>query len=177
MIGIRHGTAADLDAITAIYNDEVRGSTTTMDTEPRGEAARQEWFAVHTSPAYPLLVAEVGGELVGWGTLSPWSPRGGYARTVEASVFVQRGGRHAGVGARLLGALIEQARHAGHRVVLGRIETSNEASRRLALSLGFTSVGVMHEVGEKLGRVLDVELFECVLGGKAGLKRGRDAGR
>jgi L-amino acid N-acyltransferase YncA len=168
VIDIRHATAADLDAVTAIYNDEVRESTTTMDTEPRDGPSRRRWFAEHASAAYPLLVAEVGGDLVGWGTLSPWSPRGGYARTVEASVFVRRGARHSGAGTALLGSLIEQARRAGHRVVLGRIEATNEASRRLALSLGFTSVGVMHRVGEKLGRVLDVELFEVMVGDGAG---------
>lgn len=164
MIEIRQATAADLDAVTAIYNDEVRGSTTTMDTEPRDEASRRQWFAAHMSAAYPLLVAGVGGDLVGWGTLSPWSPRGGYARTAEASVFVRRGARHSRVGTALLVSLIEQARCAGHRVVLGRIEATNEASRRLALSLGFASVGVMHQVGEKFGRVLDIELFELMLG-------------
>jgi L-amino acid N-acyltransferase len=163
VIEIRQGAVKDLSAVTAIYNEEVCGSTTTMDTEPRGDTAQREWFAVHTSTAYPLLVAEVGGNLVGWGTLSPWSPRGGYARTVEASVFVRRGARRGGVGAALLAALIEQAQRAGHRVVLGRIEATNEASRRLVLSVGFASVGVMHRVGEKFGRVLDVEIFELML--------------
>lgn len=161
---IRQATEADLDAATALYNEEVRGSTTTMDTEPRDEASQRQWFAAHTSDRYPLLVAEVGGDVVGWGTLSAWSPRGGYARTVEASVFVRCDARRSGVGATLLGSLVAQARRVGHRVVLGRIEATNEPSRRLASSVGFASVGVMHEVGEKLGRVLDVELFELLLG-------------
>jgi len=163
VIEIRQGTLADLGAVTAIYNDEVRGSTTTMDTEPRDAAAEREWFAAHASAAHPLLVVTVDGDVVGWGTLSPWSPRGGYARTVEASVFVRQGSRHGGVGTAILESLLEHARRAGHRVVLGRIEATNEASRRLALSQGFRSVGVMHQVGDKLGRVLDVELFELVL--------------
>jgi len=163
VIEIRQGTLADLGAVTAIYNDEVRGSTTTMDTQQRDAAAEREWFAAHASAAHPLLVATTGGEAVGWGTLSPWSPRGGYARTVEASVFVRQGSRHGGVGSALLASLLEHAKRAGHRVVLGRIEASNEPSRRLASSLGFRSVGVMHHVGEKLGRVLDVELFELLL--------------
>lgn len=167
MIEIRQATAADLDVVTAIYNEEVQGSTTTMDTEPRDEVSRRQWFAAHTSAAYPLLVADVGGDLVGWGTLSPWSPRGGYARTVEASVFVRRDARHGRVGTALLVSLIEEAQHTGHRVMLGRIEATNEASRQLALSLGFISVGVMHQVGEKFGRVLDIELFELMLGDSA----------
>jgi len=171
VIEIRRARDADLGAVAAIYNDEVRSSTTTMDTRPRDDASQREWFAAHSSAAHPLLVAEAGGNVVGWGTLSPWSPRGGYARTVEASVFVRRGSRASGVGRALLASLVEHARTAGHRVVLGRIEATNDASKRLAMSLGFTSVGVMHRVGEKLGRVLDIELFELVLGD------GRDADR
>jgi L-amino acid N-acyltransferase YncA len=78
-------------------------------------------------------------------------------------VFVAEGHRERGVGRELLVALIDGARQARHRVILARVESTNEGSRRLARSLGFASVGVMHQVGEKFGRVLDVELFELLL--------------
>jgi phosphinothricin acetyltransferase len=82
---------------------------------------------------------------------------------------VREDARGSGVGTALLAALIDRARDAGHRVIVGRIEAKNEPSRKLAMSLGFSSVGVMHAAGEKLGRVLDVEIFELLLGkGKRG---------
>jgi L-amino acid N-acyltransferase YncA len=163
VITIRPATEADLEAITVIYNREVEGTTNTLDTEPRDERLRQAWFGSHEAAAYPLLAAEVDGLVAGWASLSPWSQRGGYARTVEASVFVAEGHRERGVGRELLVALIDGARQARHRVILARVESTNEGSRRLARSLGFASVGVMHQVGEKFGRVLDVELFELLL--------------
>ena len=163
MITIRPATEADLEAITVIYNREVEGTTNTLDTEPRDERLRRTWFGSHEAAAYPLLVAELDGLVAGWASLSPWSQRGGYARTVEASVFVAEGCRERGVGRELLVALIDAARQARHRVILARVESTNEGSRRLARSLGFASVGVMHQVGEKFGRVLDVELFELLL--------------
>jgi phosphinothricin acetyltransferase len=110
-----------------------------------------------------LLVAEVGGEIAGWGSLTAWSPRGAYARTAEGSVFVDARFRRAGIGEALLVEIVEAARRAGHRVILGRIEAGNESSRRMLGRCGFRSVGVMHAVGEKFGRVLDVEVFELVL--------------
>jgi GNAT superfamily N-acetyltransferase len=39
------------------------------------------------------------------------------------------------------------------------------------LRLGFRSVGVMHEVGEKFGRVLDVEMLELLLQGATATER------
>lgn len=162
---IRPATEADLEAIRAIYNHEIRTSTCTMDTEPRDETWERDWFESHRSAAHPLLVAEVDGLVVGWASLTPWSPRGAYRRTVEASVFVRQGHRQKRIGTELLAALIARAGEAGHRVILGRVEATNAGSRKLATSLGFTSVGVMHRVGEKLGRILDVEIFELALPG------------
>jgi L-amino acid N-acyltransferase YncA len=163
VIRIRPATEADLEAITVIYNREVETTTNTLDTEPRDERQRQAWFESHQAATYPLLVAELDGLVAGWASLSPWSQRGGHARTVEASVFVGRAHREKGVGRELLVALIDGARQARHRVILARIESTNEGSRRLARSLGFASIGVMHRVGEKFGRLLDVELFELLL--------------
>jgi phosphinothricin acetyltransferase len=160
---IRRATLADLDAVSAIYNDEVLHGVATFDTEPRQGVAARVWFESHANDVHPLVVAEDAGEILGWACLSSWSPRGAYARTVEGSVFVDRGRRRHGLGAQLLADLVARARAARHRVILGRIESSNEASRRLLGAAGFVSVGVMHAVGEKFGKVLDVEVFEIVL--------------
>lgn len=161
---IRAATAEDLDAIAAIYNDEVLCGTSTFDTEPRDHAAQHRWFASHDRARHPVLVAlDPAAVVLGWASLSPWSDRGAYARTVEASVFVHAKHRRKGVGRFLLQGLLEEARRAGHRVVLGRIEAGNEASRHLLEVLGFSSVGVMHAVGEKFDRALDVEIFEYVV--------------
>ena len=160
---IRTARLDDLDAVTAIYNAEVVRATSTFDTVERtGERAR-EWFESHDRVRYPVLVAEEAGEVVAWASLSPWSPRGGYERTVEASLFVKEGHRGLGLGAAMTDELLARAHAAGHGVVVARVERGNEVSRRLLLASGFTSVGVMHRVGEKFGRVLDVEIFERVI--------------
>jgi L-amino acid N-acyltransferase YncA len=161
---IRLASFDDLLAVSAIYDREVLHGTSTFDTEPRSPEAQQAWWTSHQNDFHPLLVAvDPPSTVLGWGCLSPWSPRGAYARTVEGSVFVHTDHRSRGVGRALLEAIVDRARAAGHRVVLGRIEASNEASRKMLSKLGFSSIGVMHAVGEKFGRVLDVELFELVL--------------
>jgi phosphinothricin acetyltransferase len=162
-MNLRRARPSDLDAVTAIYNREVENATSTFDTETRTGGDALEWFMSHESDAYPLIVAEEGGEVVGWASLSPWSPRGAYARTVEGSLFIRDGHRGLGVGSALTGELIRQARCAGHGVLIARVEMSNEPSRRLLLRSGFRSVGTMRRVGQKFGRILDVEIFELEL--------------
>lgn len=160
---MRRARLSDLEALSGIYNIEVREGTSTFDTEQReGERART-WFESHSSDACPILVAEEDGKILGWASLSPWSQRGAYARTVEGSLFVSAAERGRGVGKALQDALIEAALVAGHGVLVARVERGNEASRRLLLSGGFSSVGVMRRVGEKFGRLLDVEVFELML--------------
>ena len=163
-MAVRDATEADVAAICSIYNHEIENETTTFETEPWSPATQLPWFQSHQTPMLPLLVAQsASGGVVGWAALSRWSPRSGYDGTVELSVFVERSQRRSGVARQLLQILIDRAREIGHRVILGRIEAGNDASRRLLTQMGFTSVGVMHAVGLKFGQVLDVELLELVL--------------
>ena len=160
---VRPARSVDLGAICAIYNHEVACSVSTFATEPWTLAEQRARLASHDEP-HPLLVAEDrAGEVLGWASLSRWSAKGGYRRTVEASVFVHPAHRRRGVAHRLIEELVARAKAAGHRVILGLIEATNEPSRRLLASVGFEPVGVMHAVGEKHGRVLDVEVLELLL--------------
>ena len=160
---IRDATVDDFPQITAIYDREVESSTSTFDTEPLDLQQQKAWIELHQSPSYPLIVADREGSILGWASLSPWSGRCAYARTVEASIYVHCDYRRQGIAQGLIEELVVRAQTAGHRVITGRIEASNEVSRRLLQNAKFTSVGVMHSVGEKFGRILDVELFERIL--------------
>src|SRR5205823_4527909 len=83
-ITIRRAGLDDLPAITAIYNEAIRGTTATFDTEPKAVAERLPWFESHDE-RHPILVAEADGEVVGWASLSRWSERRAYDDTAETS--------------------------------------------------------------------------------------------
>jgi len=158
---VRDAGEADLPSICAIYNHEVEHSTSTMDHDPWEPCSRGEWLAAHRPPRQRVRVVEDdSGGVVAWGKLTAWSPKAGYARTVEASLFVDRAQRRCGVGSLLLDDLIACAVRGEHRVVLGRIESTNSASLALFERHGFGRVGTMHGAGEKFGRVLDVVVVE-----------------
>ncbi len=162
LTSIRAAGHGDLSRILEIYNREVLVSTATYDTVARTEAEHRKWFAIH-GPHHPVLVAESEGTVCGWASLSPWSDRAAYARTVEVSVYVAEEHRRRGIGRQLLSALVEAGRAHGHRSLLARISADNEASIRLHAEAGFSVVGTMHEVGTKFGRTLDVCIMELLV--------------
>jgi len=160
---IRLATSADLPAITAIYNREVESSLATLDTVPRTAEAGARWFEEHDPKRHPVTVAEIDGDVVGWGTLSAWSTRAGYRRTAESSVYVHADARGAGVGGALVADLVSRSTELGYRTLLARVEASGAASLRLHAAHRVQRVGTMHDVGEKFGQVRDVVLLERCL--------------
>ena len=88
-----------------------------------------------------------------------------YARAAEVPVYVHQDHRGRGIGRALLAALVARGRADGLGVLLARVEASGRASLALHRALGFRPIGTMRRVGEKLGRILDVELLDLHLDG------------
>jgi len=167
-LAVRLATEADAAAIRDIYNREVQASTVTFDLVPRDLAQQLAWLAAHDG-AYPATVATTaGGEVVGFGSLSPWRDRPAYSTSVEDSVYVREDQRGRGVGRALLADLLERATAHGFHAVFARIVGGHEASIALHVAQGFEVAGVEREVGRKFGRWLDVVVLEQILSGEAG---------
>ena len=161
MVTIESATLEDLPVITEIYNEAVLTTTATFDTEPKSVAKRQPWFEEHGS-RYPVLVARIDNVVVGWVSLSCWSPKTGYAGTVEGSLYVGSAYRGRGIGKRLMAAILAEGQKNGYHTVLARVVEGNETSIGLHEAFGFELVGVMREVGYKFNRWLDVYLMQKV---------------
>lgn len=159
---IRPARESDLAAINSIYNYYVLNSTCTYQEEPTAEGERLAWFRGR-GEAHPVLVAESGGEVVGWASLSPFRDRSAYRHSIEASIYIRDDCRRRGIGKALLVKLIDRARELGHRTIIGGTSAEQEASIRLQESLGFQKVGYFREVGFKFDRWLDVAFYQLVL--------------
>jgi phosphinothricin acetyltransferase len=161
-VKIRRAELDDAEAIRAIYNPQVESSTVTFDLVPRSMAEQQAWIRARTG-AHAALVAEIDGAIVGFGSLSAYRDRPGYATTVEDSVYVAPDRQGLGVGGALLAALVETARDHGFHAIMARVVGGHEASIALHLTADFDVVGTEREVGRKLGRWLDVVLLQRLL--------------
>ena len=163
---IRSATAADAGAILEIYNLEVLTSTVTFDLTPRTEEGQAVWLAARTG-AYSAVVAEVDGAngptVVGFGSLSQYRERAGYATTCEDSVYVHRDHQGTGVGSALLRELVVRATDHGFHTLMAKIVGGHAASIALHERAGFEVVGQEREVGRKFGRWLDVVLMQRML--------------
>ncbi|HET6829852.1 MAG TPA: GNAT family N-acetyltransferase [Solirubrobacterales bacterium] len=163
-ITTRDAAVADLPRVFAIYNREVVSGTSTFDLDTR-EPGRDDGWLTDRAPYHPVTVAVDGdGEVVGWAAIGPWSPRGAYRRTGEVSVYVDPAGRGTGTGKALLADLVTRARALPEiHVLLARIAQPNPPSVAAHEAAGFRSFGIQRRCGEKLGRILDVELFDLHL--------------
>ena len=159
---LRRATLDDAEAIRAIYNLEVSTSTATFDLVPRTLDEQRAWQA-DRSGARAVVVAVAGGEVCGFGSLSPWRDRPAYSTTVEDSVYVHRGHQGEGIGRALLVELVATATAHGFHACMARIVGGHEASIALHAACGFDVVGTEREVGRKFGKWLDVVLMERLL--------------
>ena len=161
-VSVRLAGPGDAEAIRSIYNLEVTESTVTFDLVARTLADQLAWLAEHDG-VHPAVVAEVDGEVVGFGSLAPYRTRPAYATTVENSVYVRRDRRGCGCGRAILSELLRLATVHGFHAVMARIVGGHEASIGLHRACGFQLVGVEREVGRKFGRWLDVALMQRLL--------------
>lgn len=161
MLNIRDAILDDLPAITDIYNEAIRKTVATFDTEPKIYDEQKAWFLDHGAKN-PIIVAEESGKIIGWASLSKWSDRCAYSDAAEVSLYVMDEHQGKGIGRRLLQAVLEKGEKAGLHTVLARIAEGNAISVHLHEAMGFEHVGVMKEVGRKFGRLLDVYLMQKI---------------
>ena len=162
-VTIRAATAADSGAICEIHNQGIVDRVATLDTTLRTLDGTREWLAAR-GPRHPVVVAELDGSVVGWGSLNTFNARAAYDHVADFSLYVERARRGEGIGRQLLGALVDRARAIRyHKMVLAAL-ASNAAGVALYTRAGFTHVGIYREHGQLDGRWVDVVIMEKLLG-------------
>ncbi len=161
---IRRAEDGDLDALLAIYNDEVHNGIATFALEPMTREEGLLWMAEHREGNRALFVGEIGGAAAGYVSLSRFSPKGGYDRTLELSVYVARRMRGQGVGGRLMEHIVRHAKaDPSIHALVSVITSSNTASRNLHEKFGFRHAGTLKEAGWKFGIALDADCYELLV--------------
>ena len=159
---IRLATVADAEAIRRIYNHEVEHTTHTFDLVPRTLEVQKAWL-LDREGALGVVVAEAGGDVVGFASLSEYRPRAAYRTSVESSVYVDESVRGQGIGQRLMQELVQLAEARGFHTIVARIAGGREESVGLHRAVGFEIVGTEREVGRKFGGWLDVVVMQRML--------------
>jgi len=141
--------------VREIYAQGIESGNATFETElPSWE----KWDAAHRQDC--RLIANRGGQVVGWAALSPVSGRRVYSGVAEVSVYVASAARGCGIGKTLLQALIAESERHGIWTLQAGIFPENVASIKLHKACGFREIGVRRRVGRMGGVWRDVLLLE-----------------
>ncbi|SFL70923.1 GNAT family N-acetyltransferase [Methylobacterium pseudosasicola] len=165
---IRASSDADVEAMVAIYEHHIGkgvGNVADFDDEARllpDDLKRRR--KTMRKKRLPHLVAERGGQVAGYAYAVPFRKRPAYRYTLKHSIYVHPDHLHAGIGRRLLPALIEACAAGGYRQMIGYIDAQNEASLRLHETCGFVRAGYLKAVGFKYGRWSDSVMVQRALG-------------
>jgi phosphinothricin acetyltransferase len=159
---LRDASASDLTAINDIFNHYVLNCTCAWSDEPTTPHERAEWFDSHGS-THPILVAQRGAEVVGWGSISPFHHRSGYRFTVEDSLYIRADSQGLGIGKMLLAELLARAKALDYHSVMALISADQAPSLALHAKFGFVQRGTLHEAGFKFQQWLDVVYMQKML--------------
>lgn len=162
---LRPSTPDDVPAITAIYGWNVKNGTGTfeLDAPDQAEMARRREDVL--AKGLPWLVAERGGQVLGYAYANHFRPRKAYRFCLEDSIYMADCTRGQGIGKLLLAELMSQCEARGARQMLAVIgDSNNVGSIGVHKALGFEQTGIIKSAGWKFGRWLDVVLMQRALG-------------
>jgi L-amino acid N-acyltransferase YncA len=168
---IRIAQSSDATSIARIYRPYVEETAITFEEEAPA-AAEMEGRIAKVGVAYPWLVAEEEGEVLGYAYVSKYRERAAYRWSLETSIYVERESRGRGLGCALYGALIPIMRELGAATLYGVITLPNPRSLALHARFGFEPLCTFAKVGFKRGAWHDVGWTVLRLRGAEGPEAG-----
>ncbi len=152
---MRKATVADIEIITAIYNDSIQEGHLTGDLEPVSIENRRTWYQEHDE-RYCILVKVVEGSVVGYVTLSPYRKgRWAFDGTCEISYYLYSNFRGRGFGAEMIRYALQRAEQAAFRVVVAIVLAENQRSISILTKFGFSTSGIIPKAAEINGDYID----------------------
>jgi len=111
----------------------------------------------------PVLVCEIDGQAVAYGSYGAFRAWDAYKFSVEHSIYVQKNFQGQGIGKQLLVALVDKAKKGGFHTMIAGIDADNQKSYDFHKKLGFFEVAKFKEVGYKFDRWLDLIFMQLML--------------
>ena len=169
-ITIRMANPADAQALLNIYAPYVINTAITFEYD----VPSVEEFAsriAHTLEKYPYLIAEEGGNILGYVYASPFHDRPAYDWAVETSIYVDQNIKHRGIGRKLHDALESTLREQGILNMNACIAYPPEEDEHLDKNsvefhahMGYRLVGEFYKCGYKFNRWYNMVWMEKLIG-------------
>lgn len=169
-ITIRMANPADAQTLLNIYAPYVINTAITFEYD----VPSVEEFAsriAHTLEKYPYLIAEEGGNILGYAYASPFHDRPAYDWAVETSIYVDQNIKHRGIGRKLHDALESTLREQGILNMNACIAYPPEEDEHLDKNsvefhahMGYRLVGEFYKCGYKFNRWYNMVWMEKLIG-------------
>ncbi|MGY6547804.1 MAG: N-acetyltransferase family protein [Roseinatronobacter sp.] len=163
MLTLRDATADDAPAIADIWNPIIRDTVITFHPDPRSPQDIAQMIATRQQAGRAFLVAHQGPVCLGFASYDQFRPGPGNARSMEHTINLAPEARGQGIGHRLLRALEDHARGAGHHLMVAAITGDNLTSIHFHAAQGYVETGRMPQIGWKFGRYHDLVLMQKFL--------------
>ena len=155
MIAIRDASEEDASAVQAIYAHHVLNGTASYDVEPPSVDHFGNKIKWVSAEGWPFLIAQSGGDVVGYAYATQFRDRAAYCFTCENSIYVHPDFMGRGIGKLLLRDLIDRSASCGFRQMIAVIGGAEPSSIALHASCGCIEAGRLRAVGWKKERWLD----------------------
>lgn len=156
----RDANTADAESIARIQRQSVEAMDSTMAAPATREEIEAQLAAM--GPREAWIVLEESEKVVGWGVVKKYSPRPGYDRCCETSIFLDRTLMGRGLGRPLQQELLNRAKSLDYHHVVAKIWAENSGSIRFHERFGYEMVGVQREIGWVGGRWRDVAIMQLI---------------
>lgn len=159
---IRPACEGDLPALTDIMNYYRENTSYIWDRTPLDAPRARAWLAEHSHP-YCAIVAESGGAVLGYASLSRFRQHSGYAKTAEDSIYLRPGLSGRGYGGALMRGLLRLAADNGFYTLTAWIDSENTPSVEFHTRFGFETVGSIKNAGVLDGQKRSVVIMSADL--------------
>lgn len=162
-VNVRPYQIEDCPSILEIVNYNINHTTNIYEYLPRTLEEQIQQFEDKLKKDFPILIAEINNELVGFGYYSEFRTRPAYQFTIEHSVYVSNQHQHKGIGKILLTELIQLAQKQDKKTIIAVIDSENQNSVVFHQKAGFRTVGIIEQSGYKFDRWLHTVIMQLTL--------------
>lgn len=162
-ISIQKASFDHVEAILKIVNYSIATSTANYNYEPQTITDQMAWFTNKIDQNFPVFVAILKNEVVGFASYGTFREKIGYRFTVEHSVYVESNFQGKGIGKLLLQKLINTAKEQHLHIMIGCIDEANQASIDFHKKFGFTIAGTITEAAYKFDKWLNLVIMQLKL--------------
>lgn len=159
-LSIRFARNNDLSAIVNIYNQAIRSRQATGDLDEYRVEDRVEWLNKFDKNNYPIYVALIDNNIVGYCYLSPYRQgRRAMSSIAEISYFVDNSFHRKGIGTALMQHAISDCKRLGKRTLLAFILDINISTIGLLEKFNFEKWGDFPDVIDMDGKICGTLIY------------------